>query len=138
MSAKSDANTTHTHVVVVVERPLHRDVGCGEVGPHHDREGHDGKHVSSDSEEDDSRPQSPAVEYHDIDNGAATDMPSWIEETLNAAKRDTRRQPWRATFGESVDCRFDDGEDLVRIEKSVGGRFDPDCPFKTQGSSLAA
>ena len=65
-------------------------------------------------------------------------MPSWIEETIRAAQRDTRRQPWRATFGESVDCRFDDGEDLVRIERSVGGRFDPDCPFRTQGSSLAA
>ena len=65
-------------------------------------------------------------------------MPSWIEETIRASQRDTRRQPWRATFGESVDCRFDDGEDLVRIERSVGGRFDPSCPFKTQGSSLAA
>ena len=65
-------------------------------------------------------------------------MPSWIEETIQASQRDTRRQPWRVMFGESVDCHFDDGEDLVRIERSVGGRFDPDCPFRTQGSSLAA
>jgi hypothetical protein len=66
-------------------------------------------------------------------------MPSWIAETIRAAERDTRRQPWRAIFGAvAVDCRFDDGEDLVRIERSVGGRFDPDCPFRTQGSSLAA
>lgn len=68
----------------------------------------------------------------------AEQMPSWIEETIRASQKDTRRQPWRATFGENVDCRFDDGEDLVRIGRSVGGRFDPDCPFRTQGSSLAA
>lgn len=64
---------------------------------------------------------------------------SWIEETLNAAKNDNRRQPWKETFGESVDCSLNtDGEDLVRVEKSVGGGSDPDCPFQTQGSSLAA
>lgn len=75
----------------------------------------------------------------ETDEDYATTMPSWIAETIRAAERDTRRQPWRAIFGAvAVDCRFDDGEDLVRIERSVGGRFDPDCPFRTQGSSLAA
>jgi hypothetical protein len=63
---------------------------------------------------------------------------SWIEETLNAAKSDSRRQPWKETFGETVDYSIDDGEDLVRVEKSIGGGVDPDCPFRTQGSSLAA
>jgi hypothetical protein len=63
---------------------------------------------------------------------------SWIEETLNAAKIDSRRQPWKGTFGETVDYSIDDGEDLVRVEKSIGGVVDPDCPFRTQGSSLAA
>ena len=69
---------------------------------------------------------------------AAAKLPSWVTATLEASKTDSRRQPWKEMFGESVDCRFDDGEDLVRIEKSVGGKFDPDCPFRTQGSSLAA
>jgi hypothetical protein len=68
----------------------------------------------------------------------ASKLPSWVTATLEASKSDSRRQPWKEMFGESVDCRFDDGEDLVRIEKSVGGKFDPDCPFRTQGSSLAA
>lgn len=65
-------------------------------------------------------------------------LPSWVAQTLKSQESDSRRRPWKETFGESVDCRFDDGEDLVRIEKSVGGKFDPDCPFRTQGSSLAA
>ena len=64
--------------------------------------------------------------------------PSWIEETLAATNADKRQQPWRAIVGEEVDCRLDDGPDLVRIEKNVGGKSDPDCPFRTQGSSLAA
>jgi hypothetical protein len=69
---------------------------------------------------------------------AASGQPSWIEETLNAAKSDSRRQPWKEILGESVDCSLDDGEDLFRVEKGYGGGNDPDCPFRTQGSSLAA
>jgi len=64
--------------------------------------------------------------------------PSWIEETLAATNADKRHRPWRAIVGEDVDCRLDNGQDLVRIEKNVGGKSDPDCPFRTQGSSLAA
>jgi hypothetical protein len=62
----------------------------------------------------------------------------WIDETVKAAKADTRKQPWKNTFGNSVGNRFDDGKDLVTIEKSVGGKFDPACPFRTRGSSLVA
>ena len=62
----------------------------------------------------------------------------WIEEIIGASERDTRRQPWKATFANTVDCGFDDGMDLVVVEKSNGGVCDPLCPFKTQGSSLAA
>ncbi len=71
---------------------------------------------------------------------ATTDasLPAWIRETIQAAQNDGRRQPWRAAFGEDVDCRFDAGEDLVTVEPSVGGESDPMCPFRTQGSSLAA
>jgi len=68
----------------------------------------------------------------------ATNKPSWIEETMAATNADRRLQPWRAIVGEEVDYRLDDGQDLVRIEKNVGGKCDPDCPFRTQGSSLAA
>jgi hypothetical protein len=65
-------------------------------------------------------------------------MPSWITDTLHAASRDTRVQPWKSTFGSEVDCRFDAGEDLVRVERNIGADPDPSCPFNTQGSSLAA
>ena len=67
-----------------------------------------------------------------------TEVPDWVRETITAAKQDARRQPWKATFGDTVDCRMDDGEDLVTIEKCIGDVVDPRFPFNTQGSSLAA
>ncbi|KAE9376584.1 hypothetical protein N431DRAFT_435861 [Stipitochalara longipes BDJ] len=78
------------------------------------------------------------VQRDDTPPCAASRQPRWIEETLNAAKSDTRRQPWKETFGENIDCSLDDGKDLVRVEKTIGDGIDPDCPFRTQGSSLAA
>jgi len=69
---------------------------------------------------------------------AGTTTPTWIQETLESAKNDHRKQPWKHIFGEDVDCRFDAGKDLVKVERRVGVDLDPDCPFKTQGSSLAA
>lgn len=68
----------------------------------------------------------------------APTIPSWIQETINSTQRDTRRQPWKATFGETVDMGFDNGEDLVTVPKRHSGILDPLCPFRTQGSSLAA
>jgi hypothetical protein len=65
-------------------------------------------------------------------------LPSWVAETIRATEQDTRTQPWRLAFGDQVNCRFDDGKDLLKVEKSVGGTIDPSCPFRTQGSSLAA
>ena len=65
-------------------------------------------------------------------------LPSWVAETIHTTEQDTRTQPWRLAFGDQANCRFDDGKDLVKVEKSVGGKFDPSCPFRTQGSSLAA
>lgn len=65
-------------------------------------------------------------------------LPSWVAETIRATEQDTRTQPWRLAFKDQANCRFDDGKDLVKVEKSVGGTFDPSCPFRTQGSSLAA
>ncbi|PVH88848.1 hypothetical protein DL98DRAFT_580399 [Cadophora sp. DSE1049] len=62
----------------------------------------------------------------------------WVSQTAQASKADTRKQPRKDTFGATVDNRLDDGEDLVTVEKSVGGKSDPACPFRTQGSSLAA
>ncbi|KAL9120121.1 MAG: hypothetical protein Q9187_003325 [Circinaria calcarea] len=80
------------------------------------------------------------VDKADTDDSARTDQDSegWIQETIDASERDTRRQPWKATFANTVDCGFGDSMDLVVIEKSNGGVPDPLCPFKTQGSSLAA
>ncbi|MCJ1405771.1 hypothetical protein MMC11_009001 [Xylographa trunciseda] len=70
-----------------------------------------------------------------VDDG---EVPDWVRETMAASRKDERTQPWKATFGQTVDCRMDDGEDLVTVEKSVGGGHDPSFPFKTQGSSLCA
>src|SRR4051812_24799661 len=38
----------------------------------------------------------------------AKKLPSWVTQTMQSASEDRRRQPWKETFGESVDCRFDD------------------------------
>ena len=62
----------------------------------------------------------------------------WIQEIIDSSERDVRKQPWKQTFGDTVDCRFDDGKDLVIVEKNRGGVPNPHCPFNTQGSSLAA
>jgi hypothetical protein len=64
--------------------------------------------------------------------------PQWVAKILLAAERDQRKQPWKATLGETIGQRFDAEEDLVTIDRSFGGLDDPSCPFKTQGSSLAA
>lgn len=69
---------------------------------------------------------------------SSIETPAWIQETLESARKDHRTQPWKHIFGEDVDCRFDASEDLVKVERCVGVDVDPDCPFKTQGSSLAA
>lgn len=71
----------------------------------------------------------------EVDGG---ESPDWVQETMAASRKDERTQPWKTTFGSTVDCRMDDGEDLVTVEKSVGGVQDPSFPFKTQGSSLCA
>ncbi|MCJ1393441.1 hypothetical protein MMC18_006316 [Xylographa bjoerkii] len=70
--------------------------------------------------------------------GSDGEFPDWVYETIAASRKDERKQPWKDTFGDTVDCRMDDGEDLVTVEKSVGGVPDPSFPFKTQGSSLCA
>lgn len=62
----------------------------------------------------------------------------WVQQTIAATKKDTRSQPWKKIFVNSVDSRFDDGEDLVRLETNGTGVPDPSCPFQIQGSSLAA
>jgi hypothetical protein len=65
-------------------------------------------------------------------------LPAWIEETISTTTNDTRAQPWRSALGDNAGNRFDDEKDLVKVEKSVGGKFDPTSPFRTQNSSLSA
>jgi hypothetical protein len=79
--------------------------------------------------------------HHSEDKQATTgevSTPDWIRETIKATESDHRKQPWREAFAEAVDSRFDDQKDLVRVEPAVGVDLDPSCPFRTQGSSLAA
>ena len=69
---------------------------------------------------------------------ASTSDSDWIQATIAAASKDTRRQPWKSTFGTPVGSRIDDDEqDLVTVKGSSGEPLDPLCPFRTQGSSLA-
>lgn len=67
-----------------------------------------------------------------------TDESDWVQEIVAASSRDTRKQPWKSTFTNPVDSRFDNGPDLVTVKKSTGSQPNPSCPFNTQGSSLAA
>lgn len=78
---------------------------------------------------------SPERSLHSTDGGASKD---WIQQTIAATEKDTRKQPWKIIFANSVDSRFDDGEDLVKLKSSSIGVPDPSCPFQIQGSSLAA
>lgn len=73
---------------------------------------------------------------HCATNGAVSK--DWVQQTIAATEKDTRSQPWKKTFASSVDSRFDDGEDLMRLKTSSGVVPDPSCPFQVQGSSLAA
>ncbi|KAL9609700.1 MAG: hypothetical protein Q9167_005550 [Letrouitia subvulpina] len=66
------------------------------------------------------------------------ELPDWVQEIVAATSKDTRKQPWRATLPTPVDSRLDNGPDLVTIKKTSGAQPDPLCPFRTQGSSLAA
>lgn len=68
----------------------------------------------------------------------STYRPDWVRETIEAAESDRRTQPWKDAFEEAIGSRFDDQEDLVRVERAIGVDLDPTCPFRTQGSSLAA
>ena len=69
---------------------------------------------------------------------SATHEIDWIQDIIATSGKDTRKQPWKSTLIAPVDSRFDDGQDLVTVRKSIGGSSDPLCPFRTQGSSLAA
>ncbi|KAL8941509.1 MAG: hypothetical protein Q9216_002191 [Gyalolechia sp. 2 TL-2023] len=68
----------------------------------------------------------------------ATEESNWVQEIVAASSKDTRKQPWKSTFTNPVDSRFDGGQDLVTVKKSTGSQPNPLCPFNTQGSSLAA
>lgn len=78
---------------------------------------------------------SPERSHHSTNGVASKD---WVQQTIAATEKDTRKQPWKITFANSVDSRFDDGEDLVKLKTSSSGVPDPSCPFQIQGSSLAA
>ena len=57
----------------------------------------------------------------------------WVQETAASATKEKRQQPWKKTFGDQVDCRFDDGPDLVAVEDR-----EADHPFHVLSNSVAA
>jgi hypothetical protein len=71
---------------------------------------------------------------HSNDDSTGSGDESWAEEV--ESKKDVRKQPWKSTFGDSVDNQLAGEKDLVQISPTEGGRTD--YPFRVQGSSLAA
>lgn len=65
-------------------------------------------------------------------------LPSWIQQVEEQSAQDNRTQPWTALVNAENDSSDHDGKDLIRVERSVGGSLDPDAPFRTQNTSLAA
>lgn len=64
--------------------------------------------------------------------------PSWIQKVEEQSARDARVQPWLALMSDELNGPENDGKDLIRVERSIGGSVDSDSPFRTQNTSLAA
>lgn len=60
----------------------------------------------------------------------------WVKETDNKGVKDARKQPWKKTFGDGVDNRVDNGEDLVEVKED--NPSDDKYIFKVQENTLAA
>ncbi|KAI1415843.1 hypothetical protein F5Y13DRAFT_206787 [Hypoxylon sp. FL1857] len=60
-------------------------------------------------------------------------IPSWVKQTSRKTSSDTRAQPWKNTFGETVDCQLGDEPELVTVE-------DPNSthPFRRLENTVAA
>ncbi|KAJ4328553.1 hypothetical protein N0V84_000912 [Fusarium piperis] len=41
---------------------------------------------------------------------------AWVVKVKDMERKETRAQPWRKIFGNSVDCVFDDVKEVVHIE----------------------
>jgi hypothetical protein len=65
------------------------------------------------------------------DDPANSEDECWIHETSTKMKQDTRKQPWKVTFGDTVDNRIDNEKDLVTA-------YGDDDDFSVQKNSVAA
>jgi hypothetical protein len=73
----------------------------------------------------------------DSEHSNHSDDSSWERSIEDQVKRDTRKQPWKKTFGDKVDNAFDEERDLSRIDSSAA--TSDLCPeFQTQLGTLAA
>jgi hypothetical protein len=70
-----------------------------------------------------------------FDESSSSGEESWVDE-IETPRKETRKQPWKKTFGDSVNNRFDDGQDLVKVTSVPGGSTDYD--FQVQANTLAA
>ncbi len=73
----------------------------------------------------------------DSEHSNSSDSPSWELSIEDQVKKDTRKQPWKKTFGDKVDNAFDEERDPSRIDSSATSS--DLCPeFQTQLGTLAA
>ncbi|KAK7393857.1 hypothetical protein QQX98_013361, partial [Neonectria punicea] len=46
---------------------------------------------------------------------------AWFEKVEDTERKDTRVQPWKKIYGTSVDCVFDDIQEIVHVENQGPG-----------------
>lgn len=72
----------------------------------------------------------------DSEHSSYSDDSSWGRSIEDQAKRDTRKQPWKKTFGDKVDNAFDEERDPSRDSNATTSDLCPE--FQTQLGTLAA
>lgn len=65
-------------------------------------------------------------------NSSGSDNDDWVQKALKA--QETRTQPWKKTFGNTVDNRFDAGKDIIKIENDENAEI----AFRVLSNSVAA
>jgi len=71
------------------------------------------------------------------DSAVSGDGGSWAEELESASRKDSRKQPWKSTFGAVAESQLGEGKDLVRVTK-IEGSGSTNYSFQHFGGSVAA
>ena len=70
------------------------------------------------------------------DDSAVSSDEGWAEELESTSKKDTRKQPWKSTFGAVAESQLGEGKDLVQVTKIEGSSTN--YTFQHFGGTLAA